>query len=99
MNDQALQSTHLQADIGRLLERIQTLGQVGALEGGGVCRLALTDQDREGRDLVHGWMRELGLATRVDKIGNVVGIRQGAEDSAPVMIGSHIDSVATGGLY
>ena len=99
MNDQALQSTDLQADIGRLLDRIQTLGQVGALEGGGVCRLALTDQDREGRDLVHGWMRELGLATRVDQIGNVVGIRQGAEDSAPVMIGSHIDSVATGGLY
>ena len=99
MNDQALQSTDLQADIGRLLDRIQTLGQVGALEGGGVCRLALTDQDREGRDLVHGWMRELGLAPRVDKIGNVVGIRQGAEDSAPVMIGSHIDSVATGGLY
>jgi N-carbamoyl-L-amino-acid hydrolase len=99
MNDQALQSTRLQADTGRLLDRIQTLGQVGALEGGGVCRLALTDQDREGRDLVHGWMRELGLATRVDKIGNVVGIRQGAEDSAPVMIGSHIDSVATGGLY
>ncbi len=99
MNDQALQSTDLQADTGRLLGRIQTLGLVGALEGGGVCRLALTDADREGRDLVHGWMRELGLATRVDQIGNVVGIRQGAEDSAPVMIGSHIDSVATGGLY
>ena len=99
MNDQALQSTDLQADTGRLLGRIQTLGLVGGLEGGGVCRLALTDQDREGRDLVHGWMRELGLATRVDQIGNVVGIRQGAEDSAPVMIGSHIDSVATGGLY
>ena len=99
MNDQALQSADLQADIGRLLDRIQTLGQVGALEGGGVCRLALTDQDRDGRNLVLGWMRELGLATRVDKIGNVVGIRQGAEDGAPVMIGSHIDSVATGGLY
>ena len=99
MNDQALQSTDLQADTGRLLGRIQTLGLVGGLEGGGVCRLALTDQDHEGRDLVHGWMRELGLATRVDQIGNVVGIRQGAEDSAPVMIGSHIDSVATGGLY
>ena len=82
-----------------MLDRIQTLGQVGALEGGGVCRLALTDQDRDGRNLVLGWMRELGLATRVDKIGNVVGIRQGAEDGAPVMIGSHIDSVATGGLY
>ena len=81
------------------MDRIQALGQVGALHGGGVCRLALTDQDREGRDLVHSWMRDLGLATRIDQIGNVVGIRQGLEDGPPVMIGSHIDSVATGGLY
>ena len=99
MNEQTPRSTRLQADTRRLLDRIQALGQVGALHGGGVCRLALTDQDREGRDLVQSWMRDLGLATRIDQIGNVVGIRQGLEDGPPVMIGSHIDSVATGGLY
>ena len=82
MNEQTPRSTRLQADTRRLLDRIQALGQVGALHGGGVCRLALTDQDREGRDLVHSWMRDLGLATRIDQIGTVVGIRQALEDGA-----------------
>ena len=99
MNDQALKPTDLEADVGRLLDRIQALGNVGALEGGGVCRLALTDADRDGRNLVHSWMKDLGLSTRIDRIGNVVGIRKGTQDGAPVMVGSLIDSVATGGLY
>lgn len=83
----------------RLLRRLWELGQVGALEGGGVCRLALTDADREGRDLVVRWMRELGLTVTVDRIGNVVGLRAGRIEGLPVMTGSHIDTVATGGLY
>ena len=83
----------------RLLERIERLGKIGGLSGGGVCRLALTDKDRDGRDLVLRWMKDLGLSTSIDKIGNVIGIRPGLEDCAPVMMGSHIDSVATGGLY
>ncbi|MAP11852.1 MAG: Zn-dependent hydrolase [Gammaproteobacteria bacterium] len=83
----------------RLLRRLWELGQVGALEGGGVCRLALTDADREGRDLVVRWMRELGLTVTVDCIGNVVGLRAGRIEGPPVMTGSHIDTVATGGLY
>ncbi len=83
----------------RLLRRLWELGQVGALEGGGVCRLALTDADREGRDLVVRWMRELGLTVTVDRIGNVVGLRAGRIEGPPVMTGSHIDTVATGGLY
>ena len=53
-------------DLPRLLRRIAMLGDVGAIEGGGVCRLALTDEDRAGRDLVVSWMRELGLAVSVD---------------------------------
>jgi N-carbamoyl-L-amino-acid hydrolase len=83
----------------RLLGRLQHLGEIGALPGGGVCRLALTDADREGRDLLVRWMEELGLTVFIDAIGNIWGIRPGAEDSPPVMIGSHIDTVATGGLY
>ena len=90
---------NLRIDIARLQDRLHALGRVGALEGGGVCRLALTDADRAGRDLVVGWMRELGLAVSVDAIGNVVGVRPGREDGPPVMTGSHIDTVATGGLY
>jgi beta-ureidopropionase / N-carbamoyl-L-amino-acid hydrolase len=86
-------------EIGRLSKRIEALGEVGALDGGGVCRLALTDDDRDGRNLVVQWMRDLGLDVVVDKIGNVVATRAGAEPGPPVMIGSHIDTVATGGLY
>ncbi|MCK0224671.1 Zn-dependent hydrolase, partial [Salmonella enterica] len=63
----------VRVDGARLLRRIADLAQVGAIEGGGVCRLALTDADRQGRDLVVRWMRELGLAVTVDGIGNVVG--------------------------
>lgn len=91
--------SNLRIDLDRLMGRIERLGQVGALEGGGVCRLALSDADRAGRDLVVGWMRELGLQVSVDRIGNVVGLRPGEADGPPVMTGSHIDTVATGGLY
>jgi N-carbamoyl-L-amino-acid hydrolase len=61
--------------------------------------MALSDEDRQGRDLVVNWMRELGLDISVDRIGNVIGIRPGTEPGDPVMTGSHIDTVATGGRY
>lgn len=83
----------------RLLSRIAQLGRIGALQGGGVNRLALTDTDRQGRDQVVQWMRELNLDVTIDEIGNVVGRRSGREPGPPVMTGSHIDTVATGGLY
>jgi N-carbamoyl-L-amino-acid hydrolase len=83
----------------RLLARIETLAAVGRQEDGACRRLALTDGDRQGRDLVVGWMRELGLEVRIDRVGNIVALRAGTEDLAPVMTGSHIDTVATGGKY
>ncbi|SFO94036.1 N-carbamoyl-L-amino-acid hydrolase [Cohaesibacter marisflavi] len=91
--------SNLRIDIDRLLGRLMALGQDGALEGGGVCRLALSDTDKLGRDRVVGWMKELGLTVTVDKVGNLKGVLPGREDLPPVMIGSHIDTVATGGLY
>lgn len=92
-------SGHLRIDAARLDARLDALAQIGAIEGGGVCRLALSEEDRGGRDLVVGWMRELGLAVSIDAIGNVVGVRAGSESGAPVMTGSHIDTVRTGGRY
>ncbi len=83
----------------RLSWRLAELGRIGALPGGGNCRLALSDEDRRGRELVVGWMKELGLAVTVDAVGNTVGLRKGSEDGPPVMAGSHIDTVATGGAY
>lgn len=83
----------------RLLASLQELGAIGGLPGGGVCRLALTDADKQGRDWTVARMHELGMTITVDAIGNVVGVYSGLEDQAPVMTGSHIDTVRTGGLY
>jgi len=83
----------------RLLRRLRELGQIGAIDNGGCARVALTDADRAGRDLVLLWMRDLGLDITIDTIGNVVATRPGHRGGAPVLCGSHIDTVATGGIY
>ena len=70
---------NLRINIERLVGWIEALAEIGSIEGGGVCRIALSDEDREGRDLVVYWMRELGLKISIDKIGNVIGIREGSE--------------------
>jgi len=92
-------SANLRIDIDRLMRRLRRLGEVGARPEGGVSRLALSDADKQGRDLVVGWMRELGLAVAIDAIGNIVAVRPGRGGGAPVMTGSHIDTVRAGGLY
>ncbi|MEE3274617.1 MAG: Zn-dependent hydrolase [Actinomycetota bacterium] len=89
----------LRIDGDRLLRRISDLATIGPIDGGGSCRLALTDEDREGRDLVVTWMHDLGLEVAVDGIGNVVAVRPGRTVGPPVMTGSHIDTVRTGGRY
>ena len=89
----------LRIDIDRLLGRLEALAQIGDTGDGGNCRLALTDEDRDGRDLVVGWMRDLGLSVTVDVVGNVVAVYPGLSDGPPVMTGSHIDTVRTGGRY
>ena len=86
-------------DTTALIDRISRLAEIGAIPGGGCARLALTDEDRAGRDLVGRWMRDLGLDVAVDAVGNVFAVRKGSEDVAPVMVGSHIDTVRTGGRY
>lgn len=87
----------------RLAARIASLGRIGARPGGGVCRLALSDSEKQGRDWLVAEMEALGLRIAVDPIGNIFGTRAprpGTDAQAPhVMIGSHIDTVATGGLY
>jgi N-carbamoyl-L-amino-acid hydrolase len=89
----------LAVDGKSLLKALDELGLVGAIEGGGCARLALSDEDKAGRDLVVGWMEALGLEVRVDAIGNVIGLRAGREVAPPIMTGSHIDTVRTGGRY
>jgi len=93
-------SADLRIDIDRLLHRLEDLAAIGAIEGThGCARLALTDEDRDGRDLVVTWMRDLGLDVSIDGIGNVIATTPGDPGLRPVMCGSHIDTVRTGGRY
>lgn len=94
----------LRIDVDRLVARIEALGEIGQVIGPagerGCARLALTDDDKAGRDLVVTWMRDLGLEVEIDAIGNVFATRPGRDPSlAPVMTGSHIDTVRTGGRF
>ncbi len=90
----------LSINIDRLQQRLSDLAAIGAIEGTeGCARLALTDEDRLGRDLVVTQMRDLGLSVSIDGIGNVTATMPGQIDGPPVMTGSHIDTVRTGGRY
>ncbi len=89
----------LRIDGKRLMARLEDMAKIGWTDGA-CCRLALTDEDRAGRDLLVGWMNAAGLAVSIDPVGNIFGLRPGFEpDAAPVMTGSHIDTVRTGGKY
>ena len=94
----------LRVDGDRLWQRLEALGEIGAVHGPngerGCARLALTDLDRDGRDLVVSWMRDLSMDVAIDAIGNVVARRAGSDpNAAAVMVGSHIDTVRTGGRF
>jgi len=90
----------LRIDADRLWQSLMALARIGGTDKGGVCRLALTDLDRQARDLVSQWARELGCTVRVDRIGNIFMRRAGKRnDLPPVMTGSHIDTQPTGGKF
>ncbi|SIT47986.1 Amidase, hydantoinase/carbamoylase family [Paraburkholderia ribeironis] len=99
MNTSVLPSLTL--DGALLLEQLGQLGELGAdRDVGGRTRIALTDDERAGRDLVVKWMRELDLNVRVDRIGNIFGtLRSDSDDGSqrPLMMGSHIDTVKNAG--
>ena len=84
----------------RLWGSLMELAKIGATDKGGVRRLALTDLDRQGRDLVAGWCRDAGMAVTVDKVGNIFARRPGTDPArGPVMSGSHIDTQPSGGRF
>ncbi|NWD82292.1 Zn-dependent hydrolase [Pseudomonas reactans] len=84
----------------RLWASLMEMAQIGATEKGGVSRLALTDEDRRGRDLFVQWCEAAGCSIRVDAMGNIFARRAGRfDDLAPVMTGSHGDSQPFGGKY
>lgn len=84
----------------RLWASLMAMAEIGATARGGSCRLALSDEDKAGRELFAGWCREAGLEISVDAIGNLFARRAGTEPgAAPVMIGSHLDTQPEGGRF
>ncbi len=84
----------------RLWSSLMTLAEIGRTDKGGVGRIALTDLDRQARDLFVSWAKDAGCDVRIDAIGNIFARRSGRDpDASPVMTGSHIDSQPLGGKF
>ena len=84
----------------RLWQSLESMACIGATEKGGVCRLALTDLDREARDLFVRWCEEAGCTMRVDPMGNIFARRAGRDATLlAVATGSHLDTQPTGGRF
>ena len=84
----------------RLWESLMQMARIGATQKGGVCRLALTDLDRESRDLLTTWCADAGCDRKVDPMGNLFFRKPGkSQDGKPVGTGSHLDSQPTGGKF
>jgi N-carbamoyl-L-amino-acid hydrolase len=91
---------NLRVDGDRLWDSLMEMAKIGATPKGGVCRLALTDLDRQGRDLFAKWAKDLGCTVAVDRVGNMFARREGRDPSLPaVMTGSHLDTQPTGGRF
>ncbi|MBX8620404.1 Zn-dependent hydrolase [Pseudomonas glycinae] len=84
----------------RLWASLMAMAEIGATARGGSCRLALSDEDKAGRELFAHWCREAGMTLSVDAIGNLFARRAGTDsDAAPVMMGSHLDTQPEGGRF
>lgn len=90
----------LRVDGQRLWDSIMAMAEIGPGEQGGSCRLALTDEDRDGRDLFVGWCREIGCSIEIDDMGNIFARRAGRNNQlAPICAGSHLDTQPHGGRF
>ncbi|SIO45132.1 N-carbamoyl-L-amino-acid hydrolase [Paraburkholderia phenazinium] len=90
----------LKINAKRLWSSLMEMATIGATAGGGVRRLALTEQDAAGRALFAQWCTEAGLTLSVDRVGNLFARRAGRVNHAsPVASGSHLDTQPEGGRF
>lgn len=95
-----MDTKNLRVNAKRLRSTLEEMAKIGGTPGGGVTRLALSDEDKRARDLFVKWLKELDLEITVDEMGNIFGRRPGkSSDLPPVMAGSHIDSQPKGGRF
>jgi N-carbamoyl-L-amino-acid hydrolase len=91
---------NLRIDSDRLWQSLMDMARIGVTPKGGVCRLALTDLDRQGRDLFAQWAKSVGCTVEIDRVGNMFARRPGKRADLPaVMTGSHLDTQPTGGRF
>ena len=84
----------------RFWSTVMRSGEIGPGKAGGLRRLALTDADKEMRDLFVTWCTETGCTVSIDRVGNIFARRPGTDDHVPpVLIGSHLDTQVAGGKY
>jgi N-carbamoyl-L-amino-acid hydrolase len=84
----------------RFWQSLEEMAHIGATPDGGVKRLALSPEDAEARALLRDWALAAGCSMAVDRLGSMYLTYPGADpDAAPVAVGSHLDSVPTGGKY
>lgn len=87
-------------DAERLWSTLMEIADIGAIPGGGSCRLSLSDEDRQARDVFASWCREAGCDVKTDLYGNMFAIRAGKSGNAPhILIGSHLDTQPHGGRF
>jgi beta-ureidopropionase / N-carbamoyl-L-amino-acid hydrolase len=92
--------TNARIDAKRLWQSLMDMARIGATAKGGVCRIGLTEEDRQARDLFRTWCEAAGYTVRVDVFGNMFARRPGRDPSLPaVLVGSHLDSQPTGGKF
>jgi len=90
----------VRVDGQRLWQSLMDMATIGALPGGGCCRLALTDEDKQGRDLFVSWCEEAACSVSVDEMGNIFARREGLDNTLPaVATGSHLDTQPHGGKF
>src|SRR3954451_20311607 len=91
---------NLRIDADRLWNSLMEMARIGATPKGGCCRLALTDLDREARDLFVKWCTDAGCTIAVDRMGHIFARRPGRNPALPaVATGSHLDTQPTGGKF
>lgn len=93
-------TTNMRVNKERLWQSLMEMAKIGGTEKGGCARLALTDLDKQGRDLFVHWCKEAGCTISVDRMGNIFARRPGRNNALPpIVTGSHLDTQPTGGKF